>query len=106
MTVLEASGNQTYGSRRLCNFRQYWGLAGFSIVKTLRVIKEAAVIAMGTASSEAGFPKLIVELTQAGCDQAVVGFVLPTGYSFNIDGACLYIWHVAWDLLPKLKTPR
>lgn len=66
-------------------------LAGFSILKILRVIKEEAVIAMGTASSEAAFPKLVTKLTQAGCDEAVVGFVLPAGYSFNIDGACLYM---------------
>jgi aerobic C4-dicarboxylate transport protein len=66
-------------------------LAGFSIFKILRVIKEEAIIAMGTASSEAAFPKLVIKLTQAGCDEAVVGFVLPAGYSFNIDGACLYM---------------
>lgn len=66
-------------------------LAGFSILKILRVIKEEAVIAIGTASSEAAFPRLVTKLTQAGCDEAVVGFVLPAGYSFNIDGACLYM---------------
>lgn len=66
-------------------------LAGFSIVKILRIIKEEAIIAMGTASSEAAFPRLVDKLHKAGCDQAVVGFVLPAGYSFNIDGACLYM---------------
>lgn len=66
-------------------------LAGFSIFKILRVIKEEAIIAMGTASSEAAFPRLVDKLTKAGCDEAVVGFVLPAGYSFNIDGACLYM---------------
>ncbi|MFF7710019.1 cation:dicarboxylate symporter family transporter [Pseudomonas sp. NPDC007930] len=66
-------------------------LAGLSIVKILRVIKEEAIIAMGTASSEAAFPRLVDKLHKAGCDQAVVGFVLPAGYSFNIDGACLYM---------------
>lgn len=66
-------------------------LAGFSIFKILRVIKEEAIIAMGTASSEAAFPRLVDKLTRAGCDEAVVGFVLPAGYSFNIDGACLYM---------------
>lgn len=48
-------------------------LAGFSIIKILRVIKEEAIVAMGTASSEAAFPKLVTKLTQAGCDEAVVG---------------------------------
>jgi aerobic C4-dicarboxylate transport protein len=66
-------------------------LAGLSIFKILRVIKEEAIIAMGTASSEAAFPRLVDKLTKAGCDEAVVGFVLPAGYSFNIDGACLYM---------------
>ncbi len=66
-------------------------LAGFSIFRILSLIKEEAIIAMGTAASEAAFPRLVTKLKQAGCDEAVVGFVLPAGYSFNIDGACLYM---------------
>ena len=66
-------------------------MAGLSLFAILRVIKEEAIIAMGTASSEAAFPKLVEKLARAGCDKAVVGFVLPAGYSFNIDGACLYM---------------
>jgi aerobic C4-dicarboxylate transport protein len=67
------------------------GLAGFSILRILALIKEEAILAMGTAASEAAFPRLVTKLEQAGCDEAVVGFVLPAGYSFNIDGACLYM---------------
>lgn len=67
------------------------GLAGLSIFRILALIKDEAVIAMGTAASEAAFPRLVSKLSQAGCDEAVVGFVLPAGYSFNIDGACLYM---------------
>ncbi|ARP81769.1 C4-dicarboxylate transporter DctA [Bordetella genomosp. 8] len=67
------------------------GLAGFSIFRILALIKDEAVIAMGTAASEAAFPRLVSKLGQAGCDEAIVGFVLPAGYSFNIDGACLYM---------------
>lgn len=67
------------------------GLAGLSIFRILSLIKDEAVIAMGTAASEAAFPRLVTKLSQAGCDEAVVGFVLPAGYSFNIDGACLYM---------------
>uniref|UniRef100_UPI0039EF239C cation:dicarboxylate symporter family transporter n=1 Tax=Bordetella sputigena TaxID=1416810 RepID=UPI0039EF239C len=67
------------------------GLAGLSIFRILALIKDEAVIAMGTAASEAAFPRLVTKLNQAGCDEAVVGFVLPAGYSFNIDGACLYM---------------
>ncbi|OZI60550.1 cation:dicarboxylate symporter family transporter [Bordetella genomosp. 11] len=66
-------------------------LAGLSIFRILALIKDEAVIAMGTAASEAAFPRLVSKLSQAGCDEAVVGFVLPAGYSFNIDGACLYM---------------
>lgn len=66
-------------------------LGGFSILRILSLIKEEAILAMGTAASEAAFPRLVTKLRQAGCDEAVVGFVLPAGYSFNIDGACLYM---------------
>ncbi|OZI77904.1 cation:dicarboxylate symporter family transporter [Bordetella genomosp. 12] len=65
--------------------------AGLSIFRILYVIRDEAVLAMGTAASEAAFPRLVTRLEQAGCDEAVVGFVLPAGYSFNIDGACLYM---------------
>ncbi len=64
---------------------------GLSIFRILYVIRDEAVLAMGTAASEAAFPRLVSKLGQAGCDEAVVGFVLPAGYSFNIDGACLYM---------------
>lgn len=67
------------------------GLAGFSIFRILLLIKEEAILAMGTAASEVAFPRLVTKLEQAGCDEVVVGFVLPAGYSFNIDGACLYM---------------
>jgi aerobic C4-dicarboxylate transport protein len=67
------------------------GLAGFSIFRILSLIKEEAILAMGTAASEVAFPRLVSKLEQAGCDEVVVGFVLPAGYSFNIDGACLYM---------------
>lgn len=67
------------------------GLAGFSILRILALIKEEVILAMGTAASEVAFPRLVTKLEQAGCDEVVVGFVLPAGYSFNIDGACLYM---------------
>ncbi|MFM0298877.1 cation:dicarboxylase symporter family transporter [Paraburkholderia sediminicola] len=51
--------------------------AGFSILKILGLIKEEAILAMGTAASEVALPRLITKLEQAGCDEAVVGFVLP-----------------------------
>jgi aerobic C4-dicarboxylate transport protein len=66
-------------------------LAGLSIFRILSLIKEEALLAMGMAASEVAFPRLVVKLEEAGCDEVVVGFVLPAGYSFNIDGACLYM---------------
>ena len=65
--------------------------AGFSIFTILALIKEEAILAMGTAASEVAFPRLVKKLNEAGCDESVVGFVLPAGYSFNIDGACIYM---------------
>ena len=54
-------------------------------------IKEPALIAFSTNSSEAAFPKLMVELERFGCDEKVVSFVLPLGYSFNLDGSMMYM---------------
>ncbi|WP_347558342.1 cation:dicarboxylase symporter family transporter [Robbsia sp. KACC 23696] len=65
--------------------------AGLSIFSILSLIKEEALLAMGTAASEVAFPRMVTKLKQAGCDELVVGFVLPAGYSFNIDGACIYM---------------
>lgn len=66
-------------------------LAGLSIFRILSLIKEEVILAMGTGASEVAFPRLVSKLKQAGCDEVAVGFVLPSGYSFNIDGACLYM---------------
>lgn len=66
-------------------------VAGFSIFRILSLIKDEIILTMGTAASEVAFPRLVPKLSEAGCDEAVVGFVLPAGYSFNIDGACLYM---------------
>ncbi|MGN6580932.1 MAG: cation:dicarboxylate symporter family transporter [Bordetella sp.] len=67
------------------------GMAGFSILRILSLIKEEIILAMGTGASEVAFPRLVTKLKQAGCDEVAVGFILPAGYSFNIDGACLYM---------------
>jgi aerobic C4-dicarboxylate transport protein len=81
------------------------GLAGFSILRILSLIKEEAILAMGTAASEAAFPRLVTKLEQAGCDEVVVGFVLPAGYSFNIDGACLYMACAVGFISQATDTP-
>ncbi len=56
-----------------------------------RHIKEPALIAFSTSSSESAFPKLLLELGRFGCDEKVVSFVLPLGYSFNLDGSMMYM---------------
>src|SRR6202000_1936967 len=57
----------------------------------LRHMKEPVLIAFSTNSSEAAFPKLTEELERFGCDEKIVSFVLPLGYSFNLDGSMMYM---------------
>ena len=65
--------------------------AGLSLFKILRLIRDEMMLVLGTASSEVALPRLMRKLEQAGCDQAIVGFVLPAGYSFNLDGTSIYM---------------
>ncbi|WP_102959342.1 dicarboxylate/amino acid:cation symporter [Mangrovicella endophytica] len=64
---------------------------GFSILKLLRYIKEELLLVVGTSSSEAALPTLMEKLEQAGARKSVVGLVVPTGYSFNLDGTNIYM---------------
>jgi aerobic C4-dicarboxylate transport protein len=64
---------------------------GLSILKVLRLIREELLIVFGTASAESVLPRLTEKLERAGCERAIVGLVLPTGYSFNTDGTALYM---------------
>ena len=64
---------------------------GLSIFAVLRLVREELLLVLGTASGEVAFPRLLQKLHQAGCDEVVVGFVLPAGYSFNLDGTSLYM---------------
>ncbi len=66
-------------------------LAGFSIWKYIQYIKEEIFIVLGTSSSEAALPRMILKLENMGCAKPVVGLVIPTGYSFNLDGTCIYL---------------
>ena len=61
-------------------------LAGFSIWKFIKYIKEELLIVLGTSSSESVLPRMIAKLENLGCKETVVGLVIPTGYSFNLDG--------------------
>ncbi len=64
---------------------------GFSVWKLIKYIKEELMIVLGTSSSESALPRLMVKLEQLGCAKPVVGLVVPTGYSFNLDGTSIYL---------------
>jgi aerobic C4-dicarboxylate transport protein len=64
---------------------------GFSIVRFLVYIKEELLIVLGTSSSEAALPQLMAKMENIGCSKSVVGLVVPTGYSFNLDGTNIYM---------------
>jgi aerobic C4-dicarboxylate transport protein len=66
-------------------------IAGFSIFKFLRYIKDEFLIVLGTSSSESALPQLMEKLERLGCSKPVVGLVVPTGYSFNLDGTNIYM---------------
>jgi aerobic C4-dicarboxylate transport protein len=66
-------------------------LAGFSIWRFLRYIKDEIFIVLGTASSESALPRLLVKLERLGCAKQTVGLVLPTGYAFNLDGTSIFM---------------
>ena len=65
--------------------------SGFSIFKLIRYLKEELLLVLGTSSSEAALPSLIAKMEQAGAARSVVGLVVPTGYSFNLDGTNIYM---------------
>jgi aerobic C4-dicarboxylate transport protein len=64
---------------------------GFSILKFLAYIKDELLIVLGTSSSESALPQLMAKLERLGCSKSVVGLVVPTGYSFNLDGTNIYM---------------
>jgi aerobic C4-dicarboxylate transport protein len=64
---------------------------GFSIFKLIRYIREELLIVFATTSSETVLPQLMEKLERLGCEESIVGLVIPTGYSFNLDGTCLYL---------------
>src|SRR5208337_3419208 len=67
------------------------GVAGFSILRFIRYIKDELLIVLGTSSSESALPLLMAKLEHLGCSKQVVGLVVPTGYSFNLDGTNIYM---------------
>ncbi|MCO6524155.1 MAG: cation:dicarboxylase symporter family transporter, partial [Candidatus Schmidhempelia sp.] len=65
-------------------------ICGFNIFTLLRILKEELIIAFSTASSETALPKIIEKMEAYGAPKSVTSFVIPTGYSFNLDGSTLY----------------
>jgi aerobic C4-dicarboxylate transport protein len=80
-------------------------LMGLSIFKILRLIREEPLLVLGTASSEVVLPRLMMKLEQAGCDGAIVGFVVPGGYSFNLDGTSIYMAIAVAFIAQATDTP-
>jgi aerobic C4-dicarboxylate transport protein len=66
-------------------------MVGFSIFKFISYIKDELLIVLGTSSSESALPQLMAKLERLGCSKSVVGLVVPTGYSFNLDGTNIYM---------------
>ncbi len=78
---------------------------GFNLFRLIAFIKEELLIVLGTSSSEAALPSLINKLEKVGCSEPVVGLVVPTGYSFNLDGTSIYLTMAAVFLAQATNTP-
>jgi aerobic C4-dicarboxylate transport protein len=88
-------------------FGVLWPIAhwcGFSIFQLIRYIREELLIVFATTSSETVLPQLITKLENLGCEESLVGLVIPTGYSFNLDGTCLYLATTAVFLAQATNT--
>nr|WP_315241907.1 dicarboxylate/amino acid:cation symporter [uncultured Albidiferax sp.] len=80
-------------------------LHGFSIVKFIKYIKEELLIVLGTSSSESVLPRMMEKMENAGAKKSVVGLVIPTGYSFNLDGTSIYLTMAAVFIAQATDTP-
>jgi aerobic C4-dicarboxylate transport protein len=88
-------------------FGVLWPVAhwcGFSIFKLIRYIREELLIVFATTTSETVLPQLMTKLEDLGCEESIVGLVIPTGYSFNLDGTCLYLATTAVFLAQATNT--
>ena len=79
--------------------------SGFSILRFLAYIKEELLLVLGTSSSETALPGMIQKMRRLGCTDATVGLVIPTGYSFNLDGTNIYMAMAAVFLAQATNTP-
>jgi len=80
-------------------------LTGFRLGRFLRYIREEILIVLGTSSSEAALPRMMVKLENLGCARPVVGLVIPTGYSFNLDGTSIYLTMAAVFIAQATNVP-
>ena len=89
-------------------FLVLWPIArwcGVSLFRFIGYIREELLIVIATTSSETVLPRMIAKLEAMGCDESVVGLVIPTGYSFNLDGTCLYLATATVFLAQATNTP-
>ena len=77
---------------------------GFSIFKFVNYIKEELLIVLGTSSSESALPRMLDKMERLGCKKSVVGLVIPTGYSFNLDGTSIYLTMAAVFIAQATNT--
>jgi aerobic C4-dicarboxylate transport protein len=80
-------------------------LCGFSLVKLMRYLREEILVCLATTSSESVLPRMLIKMEALGCKASVVGLIIPTGYSFNLDGTCLYLASVTIFLAQATSTP-
>ncbi|CAI8875620.1 C4 dicarboxylate/orotate:H(+) symporter [Pseudomonas jessenii] len=79
--------------------------SGMPLLQFLRYFKDEILITLGTCSTEAVLPRMMVKLERLGCKKSVVGMVLPTGYTFNADGTCIYLTMAAIFIAQATNTP-
>ncbi|GGX80048.1 C4-dicarboxylate transporter DctA [Massilia dura] len=80
-------------------------LCGFSLFKLMRYLREEILVCLATTSSESVLPQMLTKMERLGCKPSVVGLIIPTGYSFNLDGTCLYLASVTVFLAQATNTP-
>src|SRR6185369_13454883 len=78
---------------------------GFSVFRLLAYIREELLIVLGTSSSESVLPRMMQRMEEVGCARPIVGIVLPAGYSFNLDGTCIYLTMAAMFVAQATNTP-
>jgi aerobic C4-dicarboxylate transport protein len=78
---------------------------GLSVFQLLRYLQDELVLVLGTSSSESALPRMMTKLEALGCGSTVVRLVVPTGYSFNLDGTCIYLTMAAGFVAQALDVP-